>query len=101
MRQKIARWLIVGMVALIPLCLLLHFGCSVLVSRGLMEELASIRSAGEPLSFEDLPFFAGEEIDAVDNAAGLIGSNGKDDGGAVETDDQDGRLDIGVRVRLR
>jgi hypothetical protein len=30
-----------------------------------------------------------------------IGSNGKDDGGAVETDDQDRRLDIGVRVRLR
>ena len=73
MRQKVMRWLIVSVVALVPLCLLLFFGWSLFASWALSEELGSIRADGEPLSLEDLHRVE-KEIDDGDNAAGLYES---------------------------
>lgn len=74
MRQKVVRWLIVSVAALVPLCLLLFFGWSFFASRALMRELASIRADGEPLSLQDLHLVE-KEIDDGDNAAGLYESS--------------------------
>lgn len=49
------KWIGIGLVAVIPLLLLLHAGWSAIMRRNLDRQIAILRAAGEPMAFEDFP----------------------------------------------